>query len=352
LSVDVEEPFADVVGQNEAVAQLRASASSPVHAYMLLGPRGSGRWAAARGFAALVLSSGLEGEAAGRARRLALRGEHPDLVRIEPSGSQYRDEEVRELITAASRTPVEGSRKVIVADRFHTANATAIGRLLKTLEEPPESTVVVLMSEDVPDEQVTIASRCVTVRFGAVPHQAVVQWLVEQGIDAAVADTVALASGGDLRRAADLMTDAGVADRYAVWRSVPDRLDGTGAAVAVLVEELTKMIDDAQEPVTERHRSEMEALAEREEQLGTRGSGRRDLEAAHRREIRRVRVDELHFGLATLAGIYRDRLVASPGASSVSALDAIREANEALSRNPNESLLLQALFLELSPRSH
>jgi DNA polymerase III subunit delta' len=350
LSTDVEvDPFAEVVGQAEAVAQLTASALHPVHAYMFVGPRGSGRWAAARGFASLVLSEGLSGESADRARRLALRGEHPDLVRIDPTGNQYRDEEVREIIIEASRTPVEGARKVIVAGRFHTANATAIGRLLKTLEEPPESTVIVLLSEEVPDEQITIASRCLTVPFRAVAHEAVVEWLASRGVDSESADLVALASGGDLLRAADLMGDSDVATRHSAWRSIPDRLDGTGAAVAIAVDELRELIDQAQGPIDGRHARELEDLAFREESLGTRGSGRRDLEAAQKREVRRLRLDELRFGLATLAGIYRDRVVTSPSRPPLAAIEAIRDANLALMRNPNEALLLQALFLTLSP---
>ncbi len=340
--------WAEVIGQPDAVEQLRGSAQNPVHAYLFLGPHGSGRWAAAKAFAAEVLAAGLEGDAAERAARLALRGEHPDLVRIDPTGNQYREEEVGFIITEASRTPVEGARKVIVADRFHTANATSIGRLLKTLEEPPESTIIVLLSEEVPDEQITIASRCVTVRFEAVSHASVVEWLAGRGVTGEVAETVALASGGDLKRAADLAEDANVARRYEAWRGAPDRLDGTGAAVAVLVEELRTLIDEAQEPITVRHEAEMESLAEREEQMGTRGSGRKDLESTHKREVRRLRVDELHFGLATLAGVYRDRLADDARRSGLAAVNAIRDANEALVRNPNAALLLQALFLRLA----
>ena len=342
--------WVEVIGQADAVDQLRASVASPVHAYLFLGPHGSGRWAAARAFAADVLSSGLDAGSAERASRLALRGEHPDLVRIDPSGNQYREEEVGQIITEASRTPIEGARKIIVADRFHTANATAIGRLLKTLEEPPASTIIVLLSEEVPDEQITIASRCVTVTFRGVPHADVVAWLAGQGVTGDIAETVALASGGDLRRAADLSGDDHVAGRHEAWRTAPDRLDGSGASVAVLVDELRGMIDEAQGPIDARHGTEMEDLAEREERLGTRGSGRRDLEAAHKREIRRLRMDELRFGMATLAGVYRDRLRTNPTQRDLAALDVLRDANEALIRNPNEALLLQAMFLRLGPQ--
>ena len=128
------------------------------------------------------------------------------------------------------------------------ANATAIGRLLKTLEEPPASTIIVLLSEDVPDEQITIASRCVTVTFQAVPHADVVAWLAQQGVTGEMAETVALASGGDLRRAGDLAGDDQVARRHDAWRSAPERLDGSGAAVAVLWRRMVKPRNGA-EPV-------------------------------------------------------------------------------------------------------
>ena len=340
--------WSEIVGQSDALAQLRSSSAQPVHAYMFLGPHGSGRWPAAKAFAALILGDDLAGEAAERATRLALRGEHPDLVKIDPAGNLYRDDEVQFLITEASRTPVEGTRKVIVADRFHTANTTVIGRLLKTLEEPPASTIIILLNEDLPDEQITIASRCVVIRFQAVAHADAVAWLIEQGVEADRAETVALASGGDMRRACDLCADEHVVERHEAWRSVPSRLDGSGASVAVAVEELRALIDDAQGPIDARHRVELEALGEREEQVGARGSGRRDLEASQKREVRRLRVDELKFGFATLAGFYRDSAVAAPRTAHLEALDALRDANDALRRNPNEALLMQALFLRLA----
>ena len=339
--------WAAVVGQDDAVRELQASTAAPVHAYLFVGPHGSGRWAAAKAFCADVIVRDLDVEAAERARRLIEHDGYADLVRIHPTGAQYRVEDVGRLITEASRSPVEGPRKVIVADRFHTANAEAVGRLLKTLEEPPESTIIVLLAEEIPDDQITIASRCVTVRFQAVPHHAVVQWLVGQGADDAQADTLALAAGGDLRRAEDLLRDPGVGERHRLWGAAPGRLDGTGATVAVVVEELRSAIDAAQAPIDERHGAEAEALAAREEQLGTRGSGRKDLEAQQKREVRRFRSDELRFGLATLARVYRDRLVAEPRRADREALDVIRSASEALLRNPNEALLLQAMFLRL-----
>ncbi len=58
-------------------------------------------------------------------------------------------------------------------------------------------------------------------------------------------------------------------------------------------------------------------------------------------------MDELRFGLATLAAVYRDRLLESATEADLGALAELRRVNEALVRNPNEALLLQAMFLKL-----
>jgi hypothetical protein len=78
---------------------------------------------------------------------------------------------------------------------------------------------------------------------------------------------------------------------------------------------------------------------------------KKQVDEQHRRELRRLRMDELRFGLATLQQAYRDALVDGSGSAAecLAAVDAITEAAEALERNPNETLLLQALLLRLAP---
>ena len=296
------DPWADVVGQAEAVRQLTAAAERPVHAYLLVGPRGAGKRAAAAAFAAAVLSRGRPEP--DRDIRLALAEQHPDLVVFEPEGRTLRGTEVEFLITEGSRSPVEGARKIIVVDRFHNAEAESAAALLKTIEEPPASSLFVLLAEDVPDEHIAIASRCVRIDMPAGPVAAIEQRLVADGIEAGRAAELAAASAGSLARARLLVSDERFAARRDAWASVPSRLDGTGAAVAVLVEELRELVDDSQDTLLERQKAELEELDEREKQLGTRGSGRRTLVDRHKREVRLVRDDELRFGLAVLTGHY------------------------------------------------
>ena len=339
--------FAGVVGQERAVAQLAAAAAAPVHAYLLVAPPGSGARQAATGFAAALLCADDDRGcgSCGPCRR-ALAGTHPDVVVVEREGASISAPQVDEIIRLAVRTPTEGDRKVLVLVDFHLV-ALQYPRLLKTLEEPPASTVFVLLADHLPPELVTIASRCVRIDLGPVPAAAISAVLEAEGLAAGDrAAEVAEASNGNLDRARLLAGDQGFAARQALWRSVPARLDGTGATVAALVDSLLAAIDTVLEPLRDGQAAE---LADLEARPGGGGS-RKDIDDRHKREQRRVRQDELRSGLATLAAAYRDRL-ASPGPegrAAIEAITAVQAAGEALIRNPNETLLLQGLLVRLT----
>ncbi|MGH9116942.1 MAG: ATP-binding protein [Acidimicrobiales bacterium] len=342
------DPWAEVVGQDPAVTRLRAVAARPVHAYLLVGPPGSGKRPLARAFAAELLAQVAAPEDRDRLVRLALAERHPDLIVVERAGATVRVEEAEELIRLAVRTPVEGDRKVIVGLGFESTEPAAAAKLLKIVEEPPASTVFVLLSEDVPPELVTIASRCVRVDLDPLPARLIADRLVAEGVDPGAADEAAAAAAGDLDRARLLATDPRLALRRAAWQAVPDRLDDTGATAYRLVAELRASIDDAQGPLDTRHAAELVELEARVARFGERGSGRGELDRRQKRQVRRHRTNELRFGLATLARRYRDAAVESDRpAPYVAAVRAVHEAAEALIRNPNEALLLQALFLRL-----
>ncbi len=345
MSPDV---FDAVVGQPSAVAALRTAVAAPVHAYLLAGPAGAGSRALASAFsAALLCPDGGCGTC--RSCRLALDGTHPDATTFERQGASLSVAEAQAVIAAASRSPVEGARKVLILTDLHLANQVA-STLLKTIEEPPESTVFVILADHVPPELVTIASRCVEVEVRPLPDEVVIEHLVAAGIEASRAARVAASAGGDLERATRLLSDDGLAGRQAAWASVPARLDGTGAAAVVLSDELLDQIARSAAALEAVQAAERSQLEERLARTGERGGGRRQLDAAHRRQLRRHRTDELRSGLAVLADAYRSALTsADPNTvrRGIEAVGAIGRAAEALVRNPSEQLLLAALFAGL-----
>ncbi len=340
--------WSDVVGQTQAIGRLAHAANDPVHAYLFVGPPGSTKDEASRAFAALLMAGA--DDPSNRDARLALAGEHPDVREVERLGARISAEQVNEIIRNASLAPVEGSRKVMILHDFHLLDASAAARLLKTLEEPPASTIFIVLADQVTPELVTIASRCVRIVFATLSNDAVAARLVQSGIATHTAEVAAQAAEGNLTRARVLATDPGLMGRRDAFAGVATRLDGTGTTVVKLCVELLGLIDAAAAPMAARQAEELAALESRVAATGERGSGRKQMEDHHKRELRRHRVDELRSGLGVLAGTYRDALVGGrlprPDAG-VSAVTRIHSSLESMETNPNETLMLQALLLDL-----
>jgi DNA polymerase-3 subunit delta' len=338
-----------IVGQPRAVQLLDASVPHPVHAYLFLGPAGTGKREAAMAFAAaLTCSNGGCGVCPSCLETLA--GRHPDVVVVERQGASILVPQAQEVVRLALRTPRAARFQVLVLVDFHLVEQAA-PVLLKTIEEPPDTTIVLVLAENVPPDLVTIASRCSTVNFDPLASADVVNVLVREGAAVAAATAVADVAGGRLDRARLLVSEDGFFERLERWRAVPTRLDGTGATVVLLAEELVGAAAEPVEAVKARQAAEMAEMAAQAERQGERSiPGRAVIEDRHRREQRRVRTDEMRAGLATLAGVYRTRLEGSPLAvmsAALRAIDLVGEAADRLTRNVNDVLLLEWLLLRL-----
>lgn len=346
--------WAEAVGQDAAAEQLRAAAASPVHAYLLVGHEGWGARAVAAAFAGDVLSVGLDDDAAERVRSLIAAGGFADFQLFEPEGAAIRVPEVAELTRLAHRAPTESARKVIVIPRLDVAEPPAFSAMLKIIEEPPASTVWVLLAEQLHADMATIASRCVVIRLVPVPDAEVAGRLEADGAPPDVAATAALAAAGDLALARLLVSDERLALRVDAWRRVPTQLDGSGHAAWRLVAEVRAAIDDSLAHLKQVFDAAEAELAARIEELGLPKGQLRDLVDSNKRQLRRARTAEIRIGLATLAARYRDAMAGAAGRpaahrrailDAVGAIDATYEAIAV--RNGNEALQLQALFLRL-----
>jgi DNA polymerase III subunit delta' len=340
-----------IVGQPVAARLLEGALRSPVHAYLFLGPSGTGRRDAAIAFAAaLICPEGGCGKCVACRETLAER--HPDLDVIERAGASILVDQAHEVARLAMRTPRAARYHVIVLVDFDLVEKAAPA-LLKTIEEPPDTTILIVIAEAIAAPFATIASRCLHVGFRPLPQDALVSVLVREGADPSTAASVARAAAGRLDRARLLVREPGFAERLRRWSSVPGRLDGTGATVAELTDELLEAISEPLGVLRERQASELARLAEQASQQGDRTiAGRAAIEERHRREQRRVRTDELRAGFATLASVYRERLQAADLPEkrlhgTVAALEAIDEAANRLVRNVNETMLLEWLLLRL-----
>lgn len=107
-------------------------------------------------------------------------GNHEDIIYIDADGKSIKDEAVEELQTRIKKKPFFGDRNIVVIKHADTMTIRAQNRLLKTLEEPPQGTIIILLSENIENLVQTILSRCVvfrvnpfeTLEYGEIKEQA------------------------------------------------------------------------------------------------------------------------------------------------------------------------------------
>jgi hypothetical protein len=141
-----------------------------------VGPAGSGRKAAAQAFAAALVSRmdrGMDGAAARAAAARIARGAHPDVHLVEPTPPEsnpkgapaLRVDDIRELERVAALRPLEAPVKVFIVDGADKMTLATPQAFLKTLEEPPPHTVIILILTQARALPATVLSRCQIVRF-------------------------------------------------------------------------------------------------------------------------------------------------------------------------------------------
>ncbi len=196
------------------------------HAYLFVGPQGIGKKLFARSLAQCLLCQRFEDvelEACGEcsACRQMRAGTHPDFFLVGcPEGKNVLPIEVfagskerrgREgLCYELSLRPMAGGRKIAVIDDTNLMNAESANALLKTLEEPPPHSLLILIATTADGLLPTIRSRCQQVRFAALPEGDVADLLVELELveERREAESVAALSGGSLTVAGQLLDPA------------------------------------------------------------------------------------------------------------------------------------------------
>ena len=237
-------------GHDEASARLATIlADSPPHALLIVGPRGAGAGTLARdAVATLLCTAPVEGGACGACRscRLVASGSHADLALITPSGAadEIGITPIRELEQSLALLPVEGGRRIALIERADRMSEAAQNALLKTLEEPPPRTHIILSAAEDSSLMPTIRSRCASVRLGLPESAAASELLATQlGLDAATATRLLRIAGG---RPGPLL-EAGVTSDAARAHAQLRRqlLDFVGVAPHARLRQIPALIGDA-----------------------------------------------------------------------------------------------------------
>jgi DNA polymerase-3 subunit delta' len=185
--------------------QQRRAQGRLAHALMFVGPAGIGKHQLAERFAQSLLCAQphADGQPCGHCHACSLyaAGTHPDLFRLSPEedSKNIRIDQIRALIEGMSLTSHYGRHKVVILNPADAMNIAAANALLKTLEEPPADTVLLLITDRASFLPATIRSRCQTLRLALPARDEAQAWLATQlGNPEEAAVLLALAGGAPL----------------------------------------------------------------------------------------------------------------------------------------------------------
>ena len=398
--------WSDLVGQEAAVATLRRAVQAAhrapdsgaaggghamSHAWLFTGPPGSGRSNAARAFAAaLQCERGGCGECT--ECRTSLSGAHPDVTRVRTEKLSIGVDEVRDLVRAASMSPVTGRYQIIVVEDADRVTDRGADALLKAIEEPAPRTVWLLCAPNPDEVIVTIRSRCRLLNLATPTDAAVAELLVRRdGVDAAMAAYAARAAQGHIGRARVLALNEDARRRRNAVLQIPGQLSSIGACMVAADNLVKASAEEAAQRTAVVDEKEKSALSEALG-MGTKGARPRnaaaalkELEEQQKARAKRAQRDALDLVLTELTTWYRDVLglqtrgvdleldasgeggphlinpelrndlvKAARGSTpeqTLRRIDAILEAREALEGNVAPLLAMESLMVSLaSPR--
>ena len=195
--------YDQIIGHDRQIQVLRSAIKSnrTAHAYLFAGPEGIGKRTTAISFAAALNCETNGDSACGECRscRKIAEGNHPDIVFVEPDGRFIKIEQIRNLSRITDFAPYEGRMRMFVIEQAEAMNINAANALLKTLEEPSDRTMLVLISSTPQKLLPTILSRCQKITFKPLPPERIERYLINAaGQSTEKSRLLASLSGGSL----------------------------------------------------------------------------------------------------------------------------------------------------------
>ena len=194
--------FSEIVGNREGAEHLKKQVQGghPFHAYIFDGAEGIGKRRLAYTFAqALVCREAVNGEPCGKcdACKKAESGNHGDIHYITSDGSSVKDEQLEAMQEVFASKPFDSDKSILIIDKADTMTTRAQNRMLKTLEEPGESTIIIMLTERISEMLPTIVSRSLVIKMKPANMEEIKAFLVnESGADEEAVEIAAAYSYG------------------------------------------------------------------------------------------------------------------------------------------------------------
>jgi len=173
--------FNNIIGNENVKSILSKSLNNKtvLHSYMFIGEQGIGKRLIANQFAKMILCENYDLNECNQCKSCIEfdSGNNPDFKLIEPDGKVIRIEQIREMQTKVAEKPVNSGKKVYIINDADLMTKEAQNCLLKTLEEPPEYIVIILIVSNENKVLTTIKSRCMKIHFDKINDNEINKYL-------------------------------------------------------------------------------------------------------------------------------------------------------------------------------
>ncbi|NLC70359.1 MAG: DNA polymerase III subunit delta' [Desulfuromonadaceae bacterium] len=296
-------------------------------AYLFSGPAGVGKKLLALNFLKIFFCDHKKGCGTCVNCKKMAQQVHPDLFFLDGSVGSIKIDEVRLIQKHLKYHPLEAPRKVCLIDDAERMTPAAQSAFLKTLEEPRDSTLFILVSSQPDSLLATIRSRCQTINFGRIPREGMTRHLVQHhGMEEMEARVLAAVADGSLAKALKEDQDLYRRDRTKLIEEIaalPEAMDNVLPHF-----QLSRLLTEKKQ--AQDARLELLQLFFRDVLFLLEGRTEADL----------INID--------LAEIIRRRAERETSDSLLAKLEALREAGLALDGNANLQLTMDVLLMRLS----
>lgn len=313
--------FENILGQPQVREFLRTSVKTDhvTHAYLFTGPAGSNKLQAAFALAqALICPKGGQGPRGGECGDCenctrAMRRTHPDIHYLEPEGAGgYLIEQIREVVSDVSYAPIQAHKKIYIIDRVDLMGVSAANAFLKTLEEPPDNVVMILLGRTRESVLPTIASRCQIVPFRHIPPEEAAGIVVQNtGAELFLGRAAIEACSGSITKAIAFLRAHGNerihfrASLLSLLAQIPTYTDWQ------VIRAARDLVVSSKAPLDEVRVKQEQELAKNADFLAK--SAVRQIEAKNKRQLTAKTLEALHQTVAIISSWLRDIAVAHAG---------------------------------------
>ncbi len=317
-------PFSDIKGQNAPVSLLKRSLGSGKisHAYIFEGIEGCGRKKTALALVKAIFCKDAEGCGQCPACRKVNTLQHPDLHMIEPDGAFIKIDQIRDLQRDLSYRPFEAGKKACIMEGAEKLNAAAANAFLKTLEEPPGSALLILLTTNADAVLPTILSRCQRIFFSPLSSEVIETCLGESGVPAETAKVAASLAGGSMKKALEITGEGTLRRRGQILEKI----------ASLSREEISPLFTLAEELGSDRDRA-VEAL---------------DLLTVFWRDVLLMRTGGMEPANSDLLPLLNAEVARSTPEKIIENIELLSKSRQALQRNVNPRLTLEVLFMGLA----